>query len=50
MAPDPQRRGMPHGFTVETDDANHLSFGKTHKNGEKTVVDLERDIPGEDDA
>jgi hypothetical protein len=39
---------MPHGFTVETDTTDHLRFGKTHENGEKTVVDVQRDIPGED--
>lgn len=39
---------MPHGFRLQVDDGNRTRWVKRHNNGEKTVVDVEKDVPGED--
>lgn len=39
---------MPHGYTLDIDSAEKLQYSKRHQNGERTVVDVTKDIPGED--
>lgn len=38
---------MPHGYTLDIDGTDKLQYSKRHQNGERTVVDVTKDIPGE---
>lgn len=39
---------MPHGYSIDADTGDLLKYSKQHKNGERTEIEVSKQIPGED--